>query len=103
PAARDLIRAGADAIKIGMGAGSICTTRVVAGIGRPQLTAIMACASAARNANIPMIADGGIEQSGDLTKAIAGGADSVMIGSMFAGTDETPGELILFQGQYFKD
>jgi len=101
-AARDLISAGVDAIKVGMGPGSICTTRVVSGAGVPQITAIMDCARAARKSNVPIIADGGIKYSGDITKAIAAGADSVMIGSLFAGTDESPGEIILFQGRSFK-
>jgi IMP dehydrogenase len=101
-AARDLISAGADAIKVGMGPGSICTTRVVSGAGMPQITAILNCASAAREANIPVIADGGIKFSGDITKALAAGADTVMIGSLFAGTDESPGETILYQGRTFK-
>jgi IMP dehydrogenase len=100
--ARDLISSGADAIKIGIGPGSICTTRVVSGAGMPQITAIMNCARAARDANIPLIADGGIKFSGDITKALAAGADSVMIGSLFAGTDESPGETILYQGRTFK-
>jgi IMP dehydrogenase len=97
-----LIDAGADAIKVGIGPGSICTTRVVAGVGVPQLSAIMDCAQAARAANIPVIADGGIKYSGDLAKAIAAGADSVMIGSLLAGTDESPGEVYLYQGRSFK-
>jgi IMP dehydrogenase len=101
-AARDLISAGADAIKVGIGPGSICTTRVVSGAGMPQITAIMACAKASRDANIPLIADGGIKFSGDITKALAAGADAVMIGSLFAGTDESPGETILYQGRTFK-
>jgi IMP dehydrogenase len=101
-AARDVIRAGADAVKVGMGPGSICTTRVVSGVGMPQITAILNCAHAAREANIPLIADGGIKFSGDITKALAAGADSVMIGSLFAGTDESPGETILYQGRTFK-
>jgi IMP dehydrogenase len=101
-AARDLISAGADAIKIGMGPGSICTTRVISGAGVPQITAILDCAKAARGSGVPVIADGGIKYSGDITKAIAAGADSVMIGSLFAGTDESPGEIILFQGRSFK-
>jgi IMP dehydrogenase len=100
--ARDLISAGADAIKIGIGPGSICTTRVVSGAGMPQITAIMNCAKAARAANVPLIADGGIKFSGDITKALAAGADAVMIGSLFAGTDESPGETILYQGRTFK-
>ena len=101
-AAKDLINAGVDAIKVGMGPGSICTTRVVSGAGVPQITAILECARAARGSNVPVIADGGIKYSGDISKAIAAGADSVMIGSLFAGTDESPGEIILFQGRSFK-
>src|SRR5262245_49405598 len=100
--ARDLIAAGADAIKIGIGPGSICTTRVVSGSGMPQITAILNCAKVARAANVPLVADGGIKFSGDITKAIAAGADVVMIGSLFAGTDESPGETILYQGRTFK-
>jgi IMP dehydrogenase len=98
-----LIEAGVDAVKVGIGAGSICTTRVVAGIGVPMITAVAQCARAAARRNIPVIADGGIRYSGDITKAIAVGASSVMIGSLFAGTDESPGELILFQGRSFKE
>ena len=101
-AARDLIKAGADAVKVGMGPGSICTTRVVSGVGMPQITAILNCARATREANIPLIADGGVKFSGDVTKALAAGADTVMIGSLFAGTDESPGETILYQGRTFK-
>jgi IMP dehydrogenase len=101
-AARDLISAGVDAIKVGIGPGSICTTRIVSGVGVPQITAIMECASVAKEQNIPVIADGGIKFSGDITKAIAAGADSVMIGSLFAGTDESPGEVILYQGRTYK-
>jgi IMP dehydrogenase len=101
-AARDLVRAGADAVKVGMGPGSICTTRVVSGVGMPQITAILACARAAHEANVPLIADGGIKFSGDITKALAAGANCVMIGSLFAGTDESPGETILYQGRTFK-
>ncbi len=100
--ARELIDAGVDAVKVGIGPGSICTTRVVSGIGVPQVTAILECAGAAKDAGVPIIADGGIKFSGDVTKAIAAGADSVMIGSLFAGTDESPGELILYQGRSFK-
>jgi IMP dehydrogenase len=101
-AARDLIKVGADAIKVGMGPGSICTTRVVSGVGMPQISAIISCVKAAREADIPLIADGGIKFSGDITKALAAGADTVMIGSLFAGTDESPGETILYQGRTFK-
>jgi len=101
-AARDLIAVGADAIKVGIGPGSICTTRVVSGVGMPQITAILNCAKASRPANIPLIADGGVKFSGDITKALAAGADAVMIGSLFAGTDESPGETILYQGRTFK-
>ena len=100
--ARDLIELGADGIKAGIGPGSICTTRVVTGAGVPQITAIAECARATREAGIPLIADGGIKYSGDVTKAIAAGADCVMIGSLFAGTEESPGETILFQGRTFK-
>jgi len=99
---RALIEAGVDAVKIGVGPGSICTTRVVAGVGVPQLTAIMDCAAEAKKSGIPVMADGGIKYSGDITKALAGGADSVMIGSLFAGTEESPGETILFQGRSYK-
>lgn len=101
-AARDLIKHGADAIKVGMGPGAICTTRVVAGAGVPQITAIMDCALVASKLGIPVVADGGIKYSGDIVKAIAAGADSVMIGSIFAGTDETPGEIVLYEGRSFK-
>ena len=100
--ARDLIKAGADAVKIGVGPGSICTTRVIAGVGVPQLTAIMDCAKVAREADIPLVADGGIKYSGDVTKALAAGADVVMIGCLFAGTDESPGETVIFQGRSYK-
>jgi IMP dehydrogenase len=101
-AAEDLIKAGCDAIKIGMGPGSICTTRIVAGVGVPQITAIMECRKVADQHGIPLIADGGIKYSGDITKAIAAGAHAVMIGSLFAGTDESPGETVLFQGRTYK-
>ncbi len=100
--ARDLIEAGADAIKVGIGPGSICTTRVIAGAGVPQLTAIKECCSVADEYGVPVIADGGIKYSGDITKAIAAGAQVVMIGSLFAGTDESPGEIILYQGRSYK-
>jgi IMP dehydrogenase len=98
----DLIKAGADAVKIGIGPGSICTTRIVAGAGVPQLTAIMECYAVAKKNRIPLIADGGIKYSGDITKALAAGANAVMIGSLFAGTDESPGETILYQGRSYK-
>jgi len=98
-----LINAGADAVKVGIGAGSICTTRVVAGIGVPMISAIMDCAQAAAARNVPLIADGGIRYSGDIVKALAVGASSTMIGNLFAGTDESPGELILFQGRTYKE
>jgi IMP dehydrogenase len=97
-----LIKAGVDAVKVGVGPGSICTTRVVAGVGVPQVTAIQWCAVAARKKRIPLVADGGIKYSGDITKAIAAGASAVMIGSLFAGTEESPGEMILFQGRSYK-
>src|SRR5271157_487463 len=100
--ARDLIALGVDGIKVGIGPGSICTTRVVSGAGVPQITAISECSRATREAGVPLIADGGIKYSGDITKAIAAGADAVMIGSLMAGTDESPGETILFQGRTFK-
>ena len=97
-----LIDAGVDAVKVGIGPGSICTTRIVAGVGTPQLTAIMDAAEAAQKANIPIIADGGIKTSGDLAKALAGGASCAMVGSLLAGTDESPGEVFLYQGRSFK-
>jgi IMP dehydrogenase len=99
---RDLITAGASMVKVGIGPGSICTTRVIAGIGVPQITAIYDCALAAKEYNIPIIADGGVKYSGDVVKAIAAGASAVMIGSLFAGTDESPGEQEIFQGRRFK-
>lgn len=99
----DLIRAGADAVKVGIGPGSICTTRVVTGVGVPQITAIINCAKAAKVYGVPIIADGGIKYSGDITKALAAGASTVMIGSLFAGTDESPGEEILFEGRRYKE
>ena len=100
--ARDLAALGVDGVKVGIGPGSICTTRVVSGAGVPQITAIAECARALRGTGIPLIADGGVKYSGDITKAIAAGADSVMIGSLLAGTDESPGETILYQGRTFK-
>ena len=100
--ARDLCRAGADAVKVGVGPGSICTTRVVAGVGVPQISAVMECAKVAREFGVPIVADGGIKYSGDIVKALAAGANSVMIGSLFAGTDESPGETILYQGRTYK-
>ncbi len=100
--AQALIDAGADGVKVGVGPGSICTTRVVAGVGIPQMTAIMDCAHQAGESGIPVVADGGIKFSGDITKAMAGGASSVMIGGLFAGTEESPGETILFQGRTYK-
>ena len=99
---RDLIEAGASVVKVGIGPGSICTTRVVAGIGVPQVTAIYDCATVARQYGVPIIADGGIRYSGDIVKAIAAGADAVMLGSLFAGTEEAPGESEIFQGRRFK-
>jgi IMP dehydrogenase len=101
-ATEDLIKAGADCVKVGIGPGSICTTRVVAGVGVPQLTAIMDCAAAADKYDVPIIADGGIKYSGDIVKALAAGASVVMMGSLFAGTKEAPGEIELFQGRSYK-
>jgi IMP dehydrogenase len=98
-----LIQAGADAVKVGVGPGSICTTRVIAGVGMPQITAIYECARVARQYGVPVVGDGGIQYSGDIAKAIAAGADSVMLGSLLAGVDESPGELIISQGERFKD
>jgi IMP dehydrogenase len=98
-----LIAAGADAVKVGVGPGSICTTRVVAGVGVPQVTAVLDCARAATRHDVPVVADGGIQYSGDIAKAIAAGADSVMLGSLLAGVDESPGEVVLYQGERFKE
>ena len=92
-----------DAVKVGIGSGSICTTRIIAGIGVPMVTAVAECASAAAEYDVPVIADGGVRYSGDVTKALAVGASAVMMGSLFAGTDESPGELVLYQGRSFKD
>lgn len=100
--ARTLIKLGVDAIKVGIGPGSICTTRIIAGVGVPQVTAIYECARVALRSKVPVIADGGIRQTGDIAKAIAAGADSVMIGSLFAGVDESPGEKVLYEGQSYK-
>jgi IMP dehydrogenase len=100
--AKALIDAGADAVKVGIGPGSICTTRVVAGVGVPQLTALIDALEAARAAQVPIVADGGIRYSGDLAKAIAAGASCAMIGSLFAGTEESPGEVFLYQGRSYK-
>ena len=101
-AAKDLVKAGADAVKVGVGPGSICTTRVVSGAGMPQLTAIADCAAAVASSGVPVIADGGIKYSGDITKALAAGASAVMIGGILAGTEESPGETVLFQGRTYK-
>ncbi len=101
-AAKALIDAGADAVKVGIGPGSICTTRIIAGVGVPQLTAVMDVVEACRDQGVPVIADGGIKYSGDLAKAVAAGADCAMLGGLFAGTDESPGEVILFQGRSYK-
>jgi IMP dehydrogenase len=97
-----LARAGVDAVKVGVGPGSICTTRVVAGVGVPQLTAIMECKRVAKKHGVPIIADGGVKYSGDIAKALAAGAETVMIGGLFAGTDESPGDLFLYQGRSYK-
>jgi IMP dehydrogenase len=98
-----LCEAGADAVKVGVGPGSICTTRVVAGVGVPQITAVHDCVQAAARYGVPVIADGGIQHSGDIAKAIAAGAESVMLGSLLAGTDESPGEVVVSQGEYYKE
>ncbi len=102
-AVRDLVEAGADAIRVGIGPGSICTTRVVSGVGVPQITAIMDCARAADECGVPIIADGGIRHSGDITKALAAGASTVMLGSLFAGLEESPGTLVIYKGRQFKE
>ena len=102
-AAKDLIDAGADAVKVGIGPGAICTTRIISGVGVPQISAIMDCAEIANKQGVPVIADGGIRQSGDITKAIAAGASSVMIGSLFAGLKESPGQLVIYKGRQFKE
>ena len=101
-AALALVKAGADAVKVGIGPGSICTTRVIAGVGVPQFTAVVEVAKALKGTGVPMIADGGIRFTGDIVKALAAGADSVMMGSMFAGVEESPGEIIIFEGRKFK-
>jgi IMP dehydrogenase len=102
-AVRDLVAAGVDAIKVGVGAGSICTTRIVSGAGMPQISAIMACAEEAARTETPLIADGGIKYSGDIVKALGAGASTVMLGSLFAGLDESPGDVVLYEGRRFKD
>jgi len=102
-AAEDLIAAGANALKVGIGPGAICTTRIISGVGVPQVSAILNCAKAAQKHNIPIIADGGVRQSGDIAKAIAAGASSVMIGSLFAGLKESPGQLVIYKGRQFKE
>jgi len=102
-AAEDLIAAGANAVKVGIGPGAICTTRIISGVGMPQVSAIINCAKVAQKHNIPVIADGGVRQSGDITKAIAAGASSVMIGSLFAGLKESPGQLVIYKGRQFKE
>ncbi|HZJ85287.1 MAG TPA: IMP dehydrogenase [Syntrophomonadaceae bacterium] len=101
-ATEELIKAGADAVKVGIGPGSICTTRVIAGIGMPQITAIVDCSTVAKKYNVPIIADGGIKYSGDIVKAIAAGADTVMLGNLLAGTEESPGEMVILQGRSYK-
>ncbi len=98
----ELIKAGVDAVKVGIGAGSICTTRVVAGVGVPQITAVMNCSAVANKYHIPVISDGGIKQTGDIPKAIAAGASTVMLGGLLAGTEESPGEKVLYEGRSFK-
>jgi IMP dehydrogenase len=101
-AAKALVEAGADGVKVGIGPGSICTTRVIAGVGVPQLTAVLMCARAIEGTGVPVIADGGIRFTGDIVKALAAGADSVMLGSLFAGVEESPGETIIYEGRKFK-
>ncbi|UCF89108.1 MAG: IMP dehydrogenase [bacterium] len=101
-AAKELVDAGADAVKVGVGPGSICTTRIISGVGVPQVTAILECTAAIKGSGVPVIADGGVKFSGDIVKAIAAGAHSVMIGGLFAGTDESPGDLVLYQGRSYK-
>ncbi|MGA8831230.1 MAG: IMP dehydrogenase, partial [Desulfomonilaceae bacterium] len=101
-AVRDLVSAGADGVKLGVGPGSICTTRIVAGVGVPQVSAILECSKVASELNVPMVADGGVKYSGDVTKALAAGANTVMIGGLLAGTDESPGEMVLYQGRSYK-
>lgn len=101
-ATEDLIKAGADAVKVGIGAGSICTTRIIAGVGVPQMSAIIECAAVAKKYDIPVIADGGLKQTGDIPKAIGGGADTIMVGGLLAGTDESPGEKVLYEGRSYK-
>ncbi len=102
-AAKDLIDAGVDAVKVGIGPGAICTTRVVSGVGVPQITAIMNVAAVTESAGVPLIADGGIRYSGDITKALVAGAHCVMMGSLFAGLDESPGQLVIFKGRRYKE
>jgi len=102
-AVNDLVKAGADAVKIGIGPGAICTTRVISGVGVPQITAIMECSKAAQKLGVPVIADGGVRNSGDITKALAAGANSVMLGSLFAGLAESPGQLVIYKGRQFKE
>ena len=101
-AVKDLVRIGVDAVKVGIGPGSICTTRIISGAGVPQITAVAQCAEAAKGSGVPIISDGGVKYSGDVTKAIAAGADCVMVGSLFAGTEESPGETVLYQGRTYK-
>ena len=102
-AVKDLVKAGADAVKIGIGPGAICTTRIISGVGVPQITAIMECSKAAHKLGVPVIADGGVRNSGDITKALAAGANSVMLGSLFAGLAESPGQLVIYKGRQFKE